>query len=300
MQAFHSFWSKPNCVKNDGRIVMPAYEMLVLVLSALKWKQINGPVKMITDSAGADFFAANGLENLWSEPIDTSLDSLGDDIDPFLFWAAGKLYALRKMPCPCVILDTDMIIWQDISNLFQQDVIAAHAESLSNPVYPDPNGFCMKTGYSFPDEWDFSVKPVNTAFLYMPDSDLRDYYVASAFAFMASLEPSGVDPVISMCFAEQRILPMCVGTKKRRITYLLDDQDLYHQQIATHLWGHKKVLSETPRERDLFCVKCIKRILLEFPEWEDWLSQNAQMHRYLAKYKSTLIRKLGYYKRKED
>lgn len=291
MQAFHSFWSKPNRTKNNGHIEIPDYELLILILSALKWKQLNGSIKMITDSAGAAFFAANGFENLWSEPLDIGLDSLDDGIDPFLFWAAGKLYAMARMPCPCVMIDTDMIIWQNIGGLFQQDVIAAHAESLSSLVYPEPDVFRMKKGYTFPYEWDFSVEPVNTAFLYMPEISLRDYYVTSAFEFMASVEQANVNPAISMCFAEQRILPMCVAARKVHITYLLDGQKLEHQQIATHLWGHKKFLSEAPAERDLFCVKCIKRILLEFPEWEVCLSQNAQTHRYLAKYKSTLARR---------
>lgn len=286
MQAFHSFWSKPNCIKNDGHIEIPDYELLVLILSALKWKQLNGPIKMITDSAGAAFFAANGLENLWSEPIDTCLDGLDSNVDPFLFWAAGKLYAMKRVPCPCVMLDTDMIIWQNIGNLFQQDVIAAHAESLSSPVYPKPDVFCVRTGYEFPREWDFSVQPANTAFLYIPESSLRDYYATSAFEFMTSVEQSNVNPVVSMCFAEQRILPMCVAAKKGHVTYLLDNQELYRQQIATHIWGHKKILSETPIERDLFCVKCIKRILWEFPEWEVWLVKNAQTHRYMENIKT--------------
>jgi len=291
MQAFHSFWSKPNCIKNDGQIQIPDYELLVLMLSALKWKQLNGPIKLITDSLGAAFFAANGLESLWSDPIDTTLDNIDDGIDPFLFWAAGKLYALSKMPCPCVMLDTDMIIWREIGNLFQQNVIAAHMESLSSPVYPKPDVFHMNTGYVFPQEWDFSIEPVNTAFLYMPDADLKNYYIRSAFAFMNSLERADVNPAISMCFAEQRILPMCIEAKQGHIAYLIANQEMFSQRFVTHLWGHKKILSESPMERDLFCVKCVKRILHEFPEWEPLLGRNAHTHRYLAKYKSGLTRR---------
>lgn len=291
MQAFHSFWSKPGRIKNDGCVEIPDYEFLVLMLSALKWKQLNGSIKMITDAAGAEFFAANGLEHLWSDPIDTSLDDISSDIDPFLFWAAGKLYALSKMPCPCVMLDTDMIIWQNISNLFRQNVIAAHAESLSSPVYPEPDVFQMKAGYVFPNEWDFSVEPINTAFLYMPEADLRDCYVQSAFSFMNSLERADVNPAISMCFAEQRILPMCIEAKRGHVTYLLDNREMFSQRLVTHLWGHKRVLAESSVERDIFCVKCVKRILQEFPEWEPLLAGNTHTYRHLAKYKSGLVRR---------
>ena len=288
MQAFHSFWSAPHCMKNNHHIEIPDYELLVLMLSALKWKQLNGPIKMITDSAGAAFFVENGLENLWSEPMDTSLDGLDGSIDPFLFWAAGKLYALERVSCPCVMLDTDMIIWKDINDLLQQDTVAAHAESLSGAVYPDTDVFQMRQGYIFPREWDFSVDPVNTAFLYIRDPDLKDYYVKSAFAFMGALERADVNPVISMCFAEQRILPMCVAARSGHMAYLLNAQNMYQQQLVTHLWGYKRVLSKSQAERDLFCAKCIKRILLEYPEWEPVLARNIQIRRHFIKYKSGL------------
>ena len=289
MQAFHSFWSAPHYIRNNHHIKIPDYELLTLMLSALKWKQLNGPIKMITDSAGAAFFIENGFEDLWSEPIDTSLDGLDDYIDPFLFWAAGKLYALGRISCPCVMLDTDMIIWQDINDLFQQDVVAAHAESLSGDVYPETDVFQMRQGYIFPQEWNFSVDPVNTAFLYMRDPDLKDYYVKSAFMFMGALERADVNPAVSMCFAEQRILPMCVAAQSRHIAYLLNVQNLYQQQIVTHLWGYKSVLSKSQTERDSFCRKCIKRILLEYPEWERVLANNMYIRRHLVKYKSGLI-----------
>ena len=42
MDAFHSFWSRPNMVKNRGQIKFPDYELLTMMLSALKWKETNG------------------------------------------------------------------------------------------------------------------------------------------------------------------------------------------------------------------------------------------------------------------
>ncbi|MBO4913979.1 MAG: hypothetical protein J5449_02130, partial [Oscillospiraceae bacterium] len=88
---------------------MRDFELLTLMLSALEWRRHCGAISMITDSRGRDYFERAGLGSLWSEPIDVSLDRMDESVDPTLFWAAGKLEALRLTPAPCVMLDTDMI-----------------------------------------------------------------------------------------------------------------------------------------------------------------------------------------------
>ena len=212
MHAFHSFWSKPNREQHGGAIAFNDAELFIMILSALKWQQLNGPIRMITDSDGADFFNECGIADLWSEPISTSLDTLQSDVDSFLFWAAGKLKALSLMDAPCVMLDTDMIIWQNLQTDFGQAVICAHFEDLNDAVYPNPSVFQMKEGYYFPTDWNFSLKAANTAFLYIPSNDFRDDYVDTAFRFIGALDKAMVSPTVSMCFAEQRLLPICAST----------------------------------------------------------------------------------------
>lgn len=287
MQAYHSFWSKPNRGRHYGRVEVPDFELFALVLSALKWQQLNGTIGMITDSAGAEFFAANGLEDLWSTPIAVTLDSIDSGIDPFLFWAAGKLHALASAPCACVMLDTDMIVWKDVSGLLGQDVVTAHPEPLLSPVYPAPEIFRVKPEYTFPSEWDFSAAPANTAFLYMPNEELRDYYVESAFAFIGALDGGGIDPTVTMCFAEQRVLPMCVKAKGGQLKHLFSEQEMYSQQFITHLWGNKQVMERNRSERDLFCTRCATRILVEFPQWAQRLQASPVLRPFLQRSSSS-------------
>ncbi len=279
MQAFHSFWSRPNRVKNDGRIKFGDYELLTMMLSALKWRELNGPIKMITDTPGADFFRSNGLGNLWTE-IDTSLDFVDSEIDPFLFWAAGKLYALRQMACPCVMLDTDLIIWKNLDYLYGQDIVAAHSEELSPEVYPDISTFRMKDGYVFPKEWDYTLKASNTAFLYIKDGAFRDYYVSHADEFMHGIAGDGFDPVTAMCYAEQRVLSMCAAERGKKVSYLLELEGAGQQNYVTHIWGHKKVMNTHYKQRRAFCVMCIRRIVADYPEYESILANNGQLQRY--------------------
>lgn len=279
MDAFHSFWSKPNCFRNEGKIRISDYELLTMMLSALKWKEVNGSIKMITDSAGAEYLKGNGLDGLWDE-MDTGLDRVDTGIDPVLFWAAGKLYALKSMACPCVMLDTDLIIWKDISDKLSCDVVAAHSEELEPSVYPDVGCFSMKEGYQFPPGWDYNVKAANTAFLYIKDSRFRDYYVDCAEQFMGNVAGEDFTPITAMCFAEQRVLPMCAGEKGLQMGYLLELKSAGRQDFVTHVWGHKRVLENSYADRKEFCIRCIKRIVREFPEYEGVVAQNPSLVEY--------------------
>lgn len=281
VRAFHSFWSRPNRLRHQGRIDIPDYELLTLILSALQWRRLNGPIVMITDSDGADWLEANGLAALWSEPPDRALDAIGPEIDPFLFWAAGKLCALDRVDAPCVMLDTDMIIWEDIRPRLRETPVAAHREALNGDVYPDPRVFRLRPGYRFPADWDFGLDAANTAFLYLPDDALRRTYIREALAFMAALEPSDLHPTVTMCFAEQRILPMCARAMGTPLAWLLDDRALNAQTFVTHLWGYKNTLAASPEAREAFCRGCARRIALDDPAWAEPLRRHPRLGRYL-------------------
>ena len=284
MRAFHAFWSAPNRARHGGGIAVPDHELLTLILSALEWRRLNGPITLVTDGAGAAFFERAGLAGLWSAPIDTSLDGMDASLDPELFWAAGKLEALRRTSAPCVMLDADMIVWRDLSPLLKENAVAAHREELDPAVYPDPaEAFRLDPGYAFPREWDFTLPAANTAFLYLPEDGLKEYYANSAFRFMRALRNADAGPVVSMCFAEQRLLPMCAHARGVGLDTLLDLHALDEQDFVTHLWGRKRALATSDEERIEYCLGCVLRLLKDFPEWEAVLAENEQTSWYLER-----------------
>ncbi len=285
MEAFHSFWSLPNTVRSGGTIAFPDFELLTAILSALSWQKHNGPIRMITDSPGAAFFKENGLGDLWVQ-IDTTLDHMDPDIDPVLFWAAGKLYALKSMPAPCVMLDTDLIIWKNLDSIFPlKDIIAAHSEALNPAVYPDRSVFRFKDDYQFPSDWNFSLEAANTAFLYMKDRAFRDHYADTAIEFFKRLSVEGLNPVTAMCFAEQRVLPMLADACGKEIGYLFHLLSIHSQDLATHTWGFKTVLRTDPRIREDFCMRCVTRILTEFPDRSHLLTNSELLLPYYRRYR---------------
>ncbi|MDO5566424.1 MAG: hypothetical protein Q4G59_07180, partial [Planctomycetia bacterium] len=112
MRAFHSNWTRPFFSRHVGTYYIEDFELLTTILSALKWQEVNGDIEMITDKVGAAYYKKLGIEKIWNLGIDDSLESkMNKPIDPNTFWAAGKLYALQKQSGPCVMLDTDFIIW---------------------------------------------------------------------------------------------------------------------------------------------------------------------------------------------
>lgn len=113
MNTFHSNWTKPFSLRNQGRsYFIEDYDLLTTVLSALEWRAHNGGIKMVTDSTGAEYYYRLGLSHIWDLGVTASLDALNSkDIFPLSFWAAGKIFALQQQPVPCVMLDTDFIAW---------------------------------------------------------------------------------------------------------------------------------------------------------------------------------------------
>ncbi len=263
MNALHIFSSAPFFAKEpEGKLSIDKTEAYCTVLSALTWRKHNGDIYMYTDPEGERLFEKIGITDVWNG-VRAILSPDLDGIDPIMFWAGAKLLALKNFPAPCVMLDTDFIVWEKLD--LGDRLTAAHEEELNPDIYPDISRFVLN-GYSFPEGLDFTVKPLNTAFLYLPDEDFKLYYTSQAEMFMRSAQRCD-DYLTYMVFAEQRLLPMLA--KKCGIEYnvLLDNNTLFFpQQKFTHLWGAKQAMRDDKRQAERFCEKCRSRIRSDFPD----------------------------------
>lgn len=268
MRAFHSTWTSPFVKTRGMGFYIEDFELLTMMLSALKWQEFNGDIKMITDDIGAAYYRQLGLEHLWNLGIEECLTPVGEDLNPSVFWAAGKLYALEGEVAPCVMLDTDFIVWQKIERQLQQGEVAViHKEELNPHVYPDKAYFQMSPEYKFLDGLNWEVKPCNTALMYIGDEGLKQFYIDESKRFMRAAQ--GEDPITYMVFAEQRLLAMCADMNNKEIIALADVDQLFstEQKTFTHLWGYKRYLRSHPKEREDFCRRCMKRIKKDYPEF---------------------------------
>ncbi len=280
MQGFYSLWVEPSLyAKGKTEYEMQDYDLLTMILSVLKWQQNNGPARMIADKPAREYLQKLGLENLFDDGFDEL--SVPKKISPNVYWAAGKLCALQKMPGPCTMIDLDLIIWQNLEPFFDScDVGVIHKEELRSEVYPSPSFFSLSESYAFHENWNFEALPCNTAMLYVKDPSFKDYYVEEALKFMMATKETK-DTLCHMVFAEQRMLSLCAEEKRQNLQAIFPlVQDIGKQQLFTHTWGHKNILRYNYEERRKFCIRVLRRIQQEFPTYYEKISQIPALREY--------------------
>lgn len=262
MNAIHIISTAPFFSRGKTDYQIEDFDLYCAALSALCWRKYNGKITLCADKCAADYIRQIGFEALWDE-INVCLSDDLDGINPSMFWAGGKILALAKTDAPVVMLDTDFIVWKKLD--FGNEIIAAHREELMPNVYP-PFEYFRAHGHIIPD-FSESVLPLNTAFLYLPDNDFKEFYTSQAIAFMKSAERSD-DPLCYMVFAEQRMLAMCAEHMGVSVKTLLDKDHLFFPQDSfTHLWGAKQAMRDNAEQRADFLSKCRARLCTDFPEY---------------------------------
>ena len=262
MNAIHIASFAPTAAKGKSEPAVEDFDLYCTVFSALQWRKNGGSITMCCDNAFAEYYKRIGFEGIWDNISVCVPDDL-EGVDPLMFWAAGKLFALREVSAPVVMIDTDFIAWRNPK--FGDEIIAAHRENISEGIYP-PLSFFQTRGHILPD-FSEDVLPLNTAFLYIPDNDFKEFYTSQAIAFMKSAVKCD-DYLKYMVFAEQRIAAMCAEHTGTPVKTLLDKDDLFRPQSDfTHLWGAKQAMRDHPELRGDFIAKCRARLLSDFGEY---------------------------------
>lgn len=283
IQAFHSNWTAPFFYLNkDKEYYIEDFELLTTILSALKWREHNGNIKMVTDTIGAEYYRNLGIDKIWNLGIEVSLDYIDEGINSNVFWAAGKIYALRNQEAPSAMIDTDFIVWESIQDVLKSnDLAIIHKEEIIGEVYPYKNYFKMKSEYKFDEQWDWSILPCNTAFTYISNNDFKEYYTKSSIEFMRNLD-SGKNKITNMVFAEQRLISMCAKKMNININEMMSLEKLFsrEQTLFTHTWGYKNLMKNNFSKRKSFCIKCINRIIKDYPEVEEVIANIKELQYY--------------------
>lgn len=262
MKAIHIASFAPSAAKGKTSVAAEDFDLYCTAFSALQWRKNGGEITMCCDGAFAEYYKRIGFAGVWNELSQCVPDDL-DGINPLMFWAGAKLLALKQQTAPVVMIDTDFIAWKNPE--FGEALIAAHREEISDGIYPLLD-FFKTNGHILPD-FSESVLPLNTAFLYIPDEDFKEFYTSQAIAFMKSSVKCD-DYLKYMVFAEQRICAMCAEYTETPVQTLLDKDVLFRPQSDfTHLWGAKQAMRDNPELRADFINRCKARMLADFPEY---------------------------------
>ncbi len=161
------------------------FELFTLLISALEWRKHNGSIKMVTDSAGAEFLEVYGLIDAWDETTILLDDMQSLNINEDVFWAGAKLYALSQRKAPCVMMDLDFILWKPIDfQKYGTDLAVIHREDINPFVYRSKEHFSFWDDWEFPDWLNWSVLPCNGAFVYFGSQEFISEYTEFAIEFM--------------------------------------------------------------------------------------------------------------------
>ena len=124
MQAIHVISTAPYYAKHpEGTYSMDKFELYSAAISALNWRSFGDKINLVTSRIVAMSF--------WNSVQDVIPDNL-EGINPKMFWAAGKLFALREVPSPVAMIDTDFILWER-PDFPENRIVAAHRENLTHP-----------------------------------------------------------------------------------------------------------------------------------------------------------------------
>lgn len=265
MKGFYSIWTGPTEKKNK-EFFMQDFELLTMILSVLEWRKHNGPVKLVADDIALDFIRQKKLLGIFDDGYERLI--VDEDIDAEVFWAAGKLFALKQMQEECAMVDLDLIVWKNLEEAMKaSDIFVIHREDITEDIYPGKDYFTMADNYRYPEGFSWEAKPCNTALLYIKDIEFKNLYVDEAIKFMKAckVEKDNLKPMV---FAEQRMLAgLAEGENKDISSAYPLAVDIGLQDVYTHVWGHKNILRFNYTERTQFCVKCLKRIKKEFPKY---------------------------------
>lgn len=263
MNAIHIASFAPAAAKGKSEPAAEDFDLYCTALSALQWRRNGGKITLCCDGKYAEYYRRIGFSGVWDGIRVCVADDL-EGIDPLMFWAGAKLLALRETDAPVVMIDTDFIAWNN--PVFGDEIIAAHREDISDGIYP-PLSFFKTRGHVLPD-FSEDVLPLNTAFLYIPDNDFKEFYTSQAIAFMKSAVKCS-DYLKYMVFAEQRLIAMCAEYTRTPVKTLLDKDVLFRPQSDfTHLWGAKQAMRDHPELRRDFVSKCADKIRRDFPRYE--------------------------------
>jgi hypothetical protein len=194
MRAIHVNWTKPFFHRDRLRghgfnttrelksetYDQPDYQILYTMLSVVHWKELNGPIKLYTDSVGLAFYQQFRIPELYDWIDINFLNGYSKtDVDPAHFWTSGKIKCLANQTSPFVFLDQDMIIRSKLpDSILKSDLTVTHWEIPRGYYYFSEDDWKKDISHiEFPEGYQCLDWSPNTSFLVFNNLKiLREYH----------------------------------------------------------------------------------------------------------------------------
>ena len=193
MKAIHVNWTKPyferqrlrghgfEVMKNStsSTYELTDFQILYTMFSIANWKKYNGPIKLYTDTVGANYYQSVGILDMYDEVDVKFLNGYSkSNVDAAYFWTSGKIKCLANMVEPFVFLDQDMIINQKLPDWsYDNDLTIAHWEIGRGYYYFDKEKFENEiTHVPWIKNYDVNDWSPNTSYLQFNNPDIIKEY----------------------------------------------------------------------------------------------------------------------------
>jgi hypothetical protein len=309
MIGVHVNWTKPHFDRekrvngtlliNGKRDIRPYkmsnYLLLCQILSALFWKKYNGEVHLYTDREGFNYYQKLGVHKFY-DYVNIDLLENYENVNPEVFWAAGKLYIEKVLPCPFVMLDTDLYLEMNLNevNYYATPISSTHLEDTYEPYYPSIDKVLSHTKYNFPENFKWDKRAFNVSLLYWGDDKIKNDFIDIAFGYMNNSNPQkvNIDEYHSrIIFAEQKLLGEYIFSNNIPFTTLIkesynprgvekNDEQLWYDygngenkdkisKKMLHIWGRKKIFDVNITEREVIEHLFMDLVEINFPLYKN-------------------------------
>lgn len=264
---------------------MMQFESITMILSALFWKKLQGPIKLYCDKDFYDYIKLLGLDDLWDEIDTKELSKLNSNVNHNTFWAYSKMYVNSLQTEPFVSLDIDLFqsLPYDYST---HDFVFSHIEKIdpnydsisnqTNPVYyPNYHKLDLfKDRFKSIQDIVITNEAMNVAVLAVNKPEVYKEFIKYANSFIENnwfdpqdVSTHGFERIVMtyhsssmITFVEQRLLHSFVNSKGFTKKPIFNEEyDASAQRwIAeptnnpgiTHLWGWKSLYRQPENIND--------------------------------------------------
>lgn len=290
------------------------FNLLTMIVSSLKMRSYGHRTKLYCDSYTVHKMEELHLSDVWNildgESLDQQIDSAIYNTSSF--FNIGKFFILDMESAPCMLMDTDLILWENPHEFLDQAALFTHWEA----VWPYTEWYCQKEslhlpdGYSLKKTWDFRLPAANTSIMYFKYDRLKNYYCREALKFLRHNFFTSKFINSELLFVEQRLFLMCLQEMqalkftKPLIDIVWNPTKGYFtskhpncswwnfylpdpSEHITHTWISKKAMERNQKYRNYYCCRLLEEIqklspgiLLQLEKIQTFDSFFSLLHRY--------------------
>ena len=280
MNAVHSF----KTIKSDNAFYMEDFEVMIMIMSALSWRRLNGKIKLYADDEFAKYVYDNNLDFLWDNGIDLKiLSEPRENINRKIFWAASKMDVINDMKENEVHMDIDFVAWEKMDDVLNGDfdLIVSHFEDVNEfKCYIDKEILVPPKDYVFNKNFDWNFPAINTSFIMFKNKTAKDIFCKECIRYMENNNTELPDSA-QMVFAEQRLTAMALKFKGMNIQTLSNVESCQNNTTNfTHLGGLKQSMKLNHNAKEHFNLACANKLIKSFPEYVDKFKQINCLKKY--------------------